>query len=269
MQLPILRTLALVAVGNAAIGGKNVAGFFPGDPLFQYSASLDFMTPRDNGELRRVSDDVVDWFGKLKSRKCRGLRLHNSPMQQNQKLGHIDERLLVGMVGGGPRWLIEAVYLEHSELWEGFDRIGDQKAADKKTWLSAYILIGEAASGEKVDTGVAAASLDLRDALLSIEGVARAIPGAPFADVFVAARETLEGKDLPYPLEFLRYAQMKPEAERLLKAAGRAWVFGAMGSWNDVGVDAAMKPRYESASKALFSAVQRAVLVTANSTYRG
>ncbi len=269
MQLPILRTLALVAVGNAALGGKNVAGFFPSDPLFRYSASLDFMTPRDNGELRRVSNDVADWFGKLKSRKCRGLRLHNSPMQQNQKLGHIDERLLVGMVGGGPRWLIEAVYAERSELWEGFDRVGDQKAADKKIWLSAYILIGEAASGENIDTGVAAAALDLRDALLSIEGVARALPGAPFADVFVAARETLEGKDLPYPLEFLRHAQMKPEAERLLKAAGRAWVFGAMGSWNDVGVDAAMKPRYESASKALFSAVQRAVLVTANSTYRG
>ena len=72
MQLPILRTLALVAVGNAAIGGKNVAGFFPGDPLFQYSASLDFMTPRDNGELRRVSDDAVDWFGKLKSRNAVG-----------------------------------------------------------------------------------------------------------------------------------------------------------------------------------------------------
>ena len=61
---------------------------------------------------------------------------------------------------------------------------------------------------------------------------------------------------------------MKPEAERLLKAAGRAWVFGAMGSWNDVGVDAALKPRYESASKVLFDALARAVLVSANSTYR-
>ena len=269
MQLPILRALALVAVGNAAIGGRDVSTFFPADPLFRYSASLDFMTPRDQGALRRVSDNPADWFGKLKSRRCSGLRLHNSPMQQSQKLGHIEERLLVGMVGGGPRWLIEAVYPDHSEIWEGFDRIGDEKAADKKIWLSAYVLVGEAVLDEKIDTGIAAASLDLRDALHVIEGVARAIPGGPFADVFVAARETLQGKDLPYPLEFLRYTQMKPEAVRLLKAAGRAWVFGAMGSWNDVGVDAAMKPRYEAASKALFSALQRAVLVAANSTYRG
>ncbi len=269
MQVPILRALAMVAVGNAAINGKDVAGFFPGDPMFQYSASLDFMTSRDGGDLRRVSDNPADWFGKLKARQCKGLRLHNWPMRQNQKFGHIEERLLVGMVGGGPRWLVETVYPEHSELWEGFDRIGDQKAADKKIWKSAYILIGEAASAERVDLGEKAAEIDLRDALISIEGVARAIPGAPFADVFVAARETLGGKDLPYPLEFLRYTEMKPEMQRLLKAAGRAWVFGAMGSWNDVGVDAALKRRYESASKALFSAVQRAVLVTANSTYRG
>lgn len=236
--------------------------------MFRFSASLDFLTPSEAGALKHIAHGPSEWFEKLRKRQCRGLRLHNAPMQQNRKLGHIDERLLVGMVGGGPRWLIEAVYGDHSELWEGFDRVGDQKAVDKKIWLSAYILIGEAASAESIDTNIKGASVDLRDALLNIEPVARAIPGTGFADIFVAARGTLEGKDLPYPLEFLRYAQMKPEAQRLLKAAGRAWVFGAMGSWNDVSVDAAMKPRYESASKTLFEAASRAVLVSANSTYR-
>lgn len=268
MQLPILRALAMVAVGNAALCGRSISGFYPGDPLFSHSTSLDFLTPREGGALKHVAHGPDDWFGKLKKRECRGLRLHNAPMQQNQKLGHIDPRLLVGMVGGGPRWMIEAVYGDHSELWEGFDRVGDKNAADKKIWLSAYVLIGEAASAESVDTNIKGASIDLRDALLSIEGVARAMNGAPFAEVFVAARETLDGKDLPYPLEFLRFTQMKPEAARLLKAAGRGWVFGAMGSWNDVVPEAALKARYESASKVLFDALQRAVLVTANSTYR-
>jgi hypothetical protein len=258
----------MVAVGNAALAGRDVSGFYPNDPIFRYSASLDFMTPRDGGALKHIAHGAADWFEKLKKRRCRGLRLHNAPMQQNQKLGHIDDRLLVGMVGGGPRWLIESVYGDHSELWEGFDRVGDKDAPGKKIWLSAYILIGEAASAESIDTNIKGASIDLRDGLLNIEPVARSIPGTGFADIFVAARETLEGKDLPYPLEFLRFANMKPEAERLLKAAGRAWVFGAMGSWNDVGVDAAMKPRYESASKTLFDALARAVLVSATSTYR-
>jgi len=190
-------------------------------------------------------------------------------MKQSAKLGHIDERLLVGMVGGGPRWMIETVYGDHSELWEGFDRVGDQKAPDKKIWLSAYVLIGEAESPERIDADVASAAVDVRDALLSIEAVARALPGAPFADAFAGALKALKGEDLTYPLEFLRFAQLTPEATRLLTAAGRGWVFGAMGSWNDIAVDAATKPRYESASKALFDALQRAVLAVANSTYRG
>lgn len=270
MQVPVLRALAMVAVGNAAIAGRNVSGFWPSDPMFRYTASLDFMTPREQpGALAHASSSPTDWFEKLRKRKCKGLRLHNAPMQQNQKLGHIDERMLVGMVGGGPRWLIETVYPDHSELWEGFDRIGDKNAADKKIWLSAYILLGEAASADAVDTNIKGASIDVRDALLSIEALARELPGQPFADIFKAARATLEGKDdLAYPLEFLRSAQMKPEAERLLKAAGRGWVFGAMGSWNDVVPDAPLKARYESTSKALFDALSRAVLVSANSTYR-
>jgi hypothetical protein len=269
VQVPILRSLAMVAVGNAALAGRDISGFYPGDPLFRFTASLDFLTPSDAGPLKKVAHGPAAWIEKLKKRRCRGLRLHNSPMQQKgQKLGHIDDRLLVGMVGGGPRWLIEAVYPDHSELWEGFDRIGDKDAADKKMWLSAYVLIGEAASAEKVDTDIKAASVDLRDALRNIEAVARAMPGTPFADIFVAARESIEGKDLPYPLELLQFAQMKPEAERLLKAAGRAWVFGAMGSWNDVVPEAPLKARYESASETLFKALQRAVIVSANSTYR-
>jgi hypothetical protein len=258
----------MVATGNAALAGRDVSGFYPSDPLFRYTASLDFMTPRESEGLKHVSNDPNVWFGKLKARRCRGLRLHNAPMQQNQKLGHIDERLLVGMVGGGPRWLIEAVYPDRSELWEGFDRVGDKNAADKKIWLSAYILIGEADTPKEVDANIKGAAIDLRDALISVEAVAREIPGQPFADAFVAAREALDGKDLPSPLEFLRFTQMKPEAVRLLKAAGRGWVFGAMGSWNDLGVEPALKPRYEAASKALFTALQRAVLVAANSTYR-
>lgn len=268
MQQPVLRALALVAIGNAALRGGDVSGFWPDDPIFQYTASLDFLTPRESGPLAHVASGPISWFQKLRRRGCTGLRLHNAPMRRDRKLGHIEERLLVGMVGGGPRWLIEPVYGAHSEVWEGFDRIGDPKAPDKKIWLSAYVLIGEAESGERVDADVAGASRDLRSALTAIEPVARELPGAPFADIFVAARGALDGQDLPAPLNFLQFADMAPDAARLLKAAGRGWVFGAMGSWNDIVPGSALQPRYEETSRALFAALQRAVLVAANSTYR-
>lgn len=269
MQVPVLRALALVAVGNAALGGADVRGFWPDDPIFRYTASLAFLTPRETGPLRLVADQPLDWFEKLRKRRCHGLRLHSAPMKTDQKLGHIDEHALVGLVGGGPRWLIEPVYGEHSELWEGFDRIGDQKAADQKIWLSAYVLLGEAESGEPADTNIEGAAAALREALISIETVARALPGAPFADHFVAGRRVLDQGDADSPPNFVRFTTLTPQATRLLQAAGRAWVFGAMGSWNDIVPEASLKPSYDASSKALFAALRRAVLVVANSTYRG
>lgn len=268
MQLPILRTMALVAVGNAALRGRDVSGFWPNDPMFRFTGSLDFLTPRETGPLALAASGPAAWFEKLAKRNCTGLRLHSAPMRQDPKIGPIAEHKLVGMVGGGPRWLIEPVYGDHSELWEGFDRVGDKNAADKKVWLTAYVLIGEADSAPKVDADIRGASLDLKAALASIEKVARAMPEAPFADAFVSARAALDGKGAPPP-EFVRYTALKPEAMRLLQAAGAAWVFGAMGSWNDLAPDASLKARYEQTSKDLFVALQRAVIVVANSTYRG
>jgi len=269
MQLPILRSLALVAVGNAALAGRDVSGFGPDDPMFKYTAALDFMVPGDNGALRRVAAGPARWFEKLRARKCRGLRLHNAPMAQNQKLGHIEERMVVGFVGGGPRWLIETVDPEGSGVWEGFDRVGNKDAPDKKIWLSAYILIGEADTVESVDADVPAAAGALRSALLEIEPLAQKIPGAPFAHFFATARAALDGKDSEPPPSFVRYAGLSPEAGRLLQATGRAWVFGGMGSWNDMVVAPALTPRYHESSNALFAALQRAVLAIANSSYRG
>jgi len=257
----------MVAVGNAALRGRDVSGFWPNDPMFRFTASLDFMTPRENGNLARAAAGPQEWFGKLAQRGCNGLRLHSAPMREDSKLGKIPEHALVGMVGGGPRWLIEPVYGDHSELWEGFDRIGDKDAADKKTWLTAYVLIGEAQSAPKVDADLRGARLDLQAALASIEKVSRAMPNAPFVDAFVGARAALDGKGGAPPPEFVRFTAMKPDAVRLLQAAGGAWVFGAMGSWNDLAPDASLRARYQQTSKDLFAALQRAVLVVGNSTY--
>lgn len=268
MQLPILRTLALVAVGNAALRGRDVSAFGPDDPLFRYSVSLDFLTPREAGTLKLVASGPSAWFQKLQRRGCTGLRLHCAPMQQNEKLAPVDEHKLVGLVGGGPRWLIEPVYGDHSELWEGFDRVGDQNATDKKIWKSAYVLIGEAESAPRVDADVTGASGALNDALRAIEPVARELPGAHFAAAFAAGRAALAGADPEPPPSFTRFTTLTPEAIRLLQAAGRSWVFGAMGSWNDIVPEPALAPRYEQTSKTLFAALKRAALAVANSTYR-
>ena len=55
-------------------------------------------------------------------------------------------------------------------------------------------------------------------------------------------------------------------AHRLASAASAAWVFGGMGSWNDMGfTDRAVEERYRQVTNALFSAVLDGYLVAANS----
>lgn len=268
MQLSILRSLALVAVGNAELAGDDVSAFWPGPDLFQYSKQTEFVVERGD-QYVQVAPDPLAWFAKLKSLGCRGLRLHRAPMQQREGIGPQKERMLVGMVGGGPRWLIETVMPERSEVWEGFDRLGDREDPKQKIWLSAYLMVGEADSGDVLDADMAAASADLRGALSHIESFARALPEAPFAEYFAGARAALEGGQGTEPdMAFFALTRLSEDAKRLLRAVKGAWVFAGMGSWNDIGVDATHAVRYEQTSEALFLSLQRAVLAIANSTYR-
>ena len=55
-------------------------------------------------------------------------------------------------------------------------------------------------------------------------------------------------------------------AHRLVTAASAAWVFGGMGSWNDMGItDRAAGQRYREITDAFFAAVVDGYLVAANS----
>ncbi|NJO35288.1 MAG: hypothetical protein HC869_21550 [Rhodospirillales bacterium] len=269
MQTNILRSLALVAVGNAALAGRDVSAFWP-SPLLRYYKQVEFLIAHGNDKYTPVAPDPLAWFAKLRGLRCQGLRLHNAPMDQREGLPAQKERMLVGMVGGGPRWLIEAVYPSRAEVWEAFDRLGDRNDPEQKIWLCAYLMLGEIENQDGADRNVAAAHEEVAAALKDIEALARDIPGAPFAEDFAGARAVLNGTDSTYPsLEFLELTDLDQPARRLLAASAQAWVFGAMGSWNDIGVADALKQRYERTSDALFKALQRAVIAVANASFRG
>ena len=52
----------------------------------------------------------------------------------------------------------------------------------------------------------------------------------------------------------------------MLKAAMSAWVFGGMGSWNDMGFeDAVTQSKYESVSESLFNVINEAIEASTNS----
>lgn len=256
--------LTLVAAGNATLRGVNLGRFWPDAPVFRWTEQVEFVVPRTPNEFAVVAADPLAWFDWLKG-NYEGLRLHTAPMRQNAEAGAMPERMLAGLIGGGPRWLIEVVGAERSLLWEGYDRLGDRNAPDRRIWRTAYVLEGETERQDAVaDADIAAAARELDAALVDVEVVAGAIDAPNFATIFAEARAALSAApddehDLGAPLS--------EPARRLIAAAMRASVFGGMGSWNDMGVTNAHKRDYERASEALFLALQRAVTAAANSTF--
>lgn len=266
MQGNVIQALALTTVGNFCLRGGEAAGFWPDASVFRWTKQVEFVCARGGDVYEPAAADPLAWFDYLRSRGCRGLRLHNGPMRQAAKLGHIEERMLVGFVGGGPRWLIEAVGGERAELWEGFDRLGERSDPARKIWLTTYVMGSQTTPQDHADCDVSGAARELASVLTAIEPFAREIGAAAFAEIFAAARATLtegDGEDF----DFAALTTLSPQARRLLAAGAQAWVFGAMGSWNDFVPDEAHKSGYEKMSEALFQALQRAVVVVANSSY--
>lgn len=269
MQTHILRSFALVAIGNAALHGKDVSAFWPGAQLLQYDKQIEFMVPRGGDQYTQVAPDPVAWFAALGRLGCTGLRFHMAPMEQKEGIGPQKERMLLGLVGGGPRWLIETVMPARSEVWEGFNRLVDRDDPERRIWLSAYLMLGEIEPQEDADRDIASAAAEVAAALVDIEAFARDLTDAPFAESFAGARATLGGAPSSYPgIDFLALTDLAPDAQRLISAAAEAWVFGAMGSWNDIGVEEHLQSKYEEVSEALFVALQRSLLAVANSSYR-
>jgi hypothetical protein len=272
MQGPIENALMIVAAGNAQLAGRDISGFWPGAPTFKFLKLCDFRLPPASGnesdDFPLVAADPLEWFN-LQKANCRGYRLHSTQRQRrpNQQTDTPD-RLLAAFVGGGQRFLIEAVGQFNSEFWEGFHRLGDRNDPDRRIWLCTHILQGMMPVQEVEVTQLPAALGNLRTALIAIEAHARAEKYDNFADCFARASSALAGErqdPWPHHAEIVRYTGFDERQLNVLHAINHAWVFGGMGSWNDLGGG----PGYDQVSEKLYSALNESIAVLGNSTFRG
>ncbi len=272
MQGPIAQALALSCVGNAFLRGKDVSGFWPDASVFRFSKSCEFRR-LDGDRDALIAADPMAWFETLHAYK--GLRLHTAPRQRGpQQTLAINERQSVGFVGGGPAWLIEAIGAERSVLWQGHDRLGDRNDPEHKIWLNTYLMSGEIAPQTHTQVNLQDASRALEDALREIESLATA--AAPdWSATFTNARAVLgaqtpeSGYGAGYHADIADYAGFDKDQRRMLGAVSAGWVFGAMGSWNDMVVSAAHTMDYERISEQLFGALIDAICALANATLKG
>jgi hypothetical protein len=134
MQGTIAQIVALTTHGNSILQGAPNARsleFQSSNSTFTFCESVQFSVPASGLLTRKESVYAADphnWFERLNKEGIYALRMSYGASTGNK----IADRMLVGFVGGGGKWLIETWGPEHSDFWESRWVVGNKDSIDKK-----------------------------------------------------------------------------------------------------------------------------------------
>jgi hypothetical protein len=263
------QALAFTIVGNRYLHDADIGHFWPAAAVFEFYKRVRFSTVtewRDGAPIgESYAADPLQWFVRLAADGVVGLRLHWFSSETKD----IRDWETAGFAGGGGRRLIEAVKATASDYWEAQHLVADPSDSERKIWAATYWQAGtDYQTPDLPVPSLGALKAELNDTLREIHAYALKEKLSPFAQLFVEARELLNGSaPLDYPGYFQSLQQFVPElaARQLIGAAGRAWVFGGMGSWNDLGRRG--DEAYDALSERLWWALVNGVTGAANATF--
>jgi hypothetical protein len=243
----VAELVALVAYGNRFLStGGEPPELFPEHTTFRWVESVGFGEHEGGG--------TAGWYAELRDRGVERLSLH---------LPAVDPKL-TAFAGAARGIAVEEP--GGRDAWQGSWKVKDLDAPDRRIWTVRYerfrlgAAVPPAPALEEAAAALAAALAATRDLAAHepmLEHFASVLEGA------LALLAALEPQ-IPY------HDDLVPEgwdrgACRLLAAATSAWVFGGMGSWNDIGFDEpAKQDEYRRVSGDLYTALTNAASSAAN-----
>jgi hypothetical protein len=270
MTGPIAQFVARACHANAFLCGKPVPTFFPGNSTCQFCDWVRFLTLSKSilGKAREtpVATTPNDWFEYLKRENVRGVRLSCTP----QNKPWISDRMSSGFVGGGGDWAMEALQPQgKSGVWLSRWTVWNQNAPERRIWRVDYGRVSEISSRQFADPDLEAARKQMRSALTEIHGFSERLDCSGFTTCFARAIETLDSggaKRQGHHKDLLVDGTASDIAVSLLDACQSAWVFGGMGSWNDIVFEGADQEEYDRVSEKLFRTLNMAIETAANAS---
>ncbi len=268
MQTSIIQLVVLTTYGNAFLKGMSLPEkFFPGNSAFEFCKAVRFVDLQVHGDHYHelpYADEPAEFFKRLKDEGYKSLRIHYAPGQNED----VSDRMTTGFVGGGSRWLLEARHDAFADYWEARWDNGEEE--DGNIWDVAYGRIVKGHDSATPAPGeMTKVKLDLIETLGQIKTFAQANNLEDFAKSFDEALTVLRSET---PLKNSYYADLAPEgtlpleALQLLAGAQAAWVFGGMGSWNDLGFMGTTQHEYETLSDELYYLLLAAISEAANAS---
>jgi hypothetical protein len=272
MNGPIAQIVALTCHGNAFLCGQPGPQFFPINSTCQFCERVMFVTLSKSifGKSKEavIAAHPDAWFGHLKAAGVRGIRLLLTP----QNAPGLSDRMSAGFVGGGGTWTMEALFRGGtSEFWIARWEVSDQTASDKRIWRVTYGLVSRGTSHSSSKCGLPTAIHELDESLSEIRAFSARQQLDGFTKCFDDALDTIQSQGRNrhgYHQDLAPTGFPTKEAAVLLDACQKSWVFGGMGSWNDMMFDGEEQQTYERVSERLFRAVNSAIEQAATSTMK-
>jgi hypothetical protein len=270
MDGPFAQIAALAIAGNHYLKGHALGRFWPDSPSFNFCKHVRFITlsgEDDKPDEHPYAEDYPSWLAKLRVDGVVGFRLIHIAVNKPQ----ISDRMSAGLVGGGGRKLIEAVHAETMDGWEAGWAAKNPKDPDRKIWEVNYARIGQGlARRDMIPYNLTSMVHALEKDLGAILAFARSQKADDFTGTFEAGLAALaDTTPLHHSFNFKGMEAMLPDqrAQKILAASDVAWVFGAMGSWNDLGFEGKAQKAYETLSDKLFNDMTICITTAVNSTF--
>ena len=214
------------------------------------------------------ANTIDEWFNKLKLDGCQEIRLSyfpNIPLALNEE--KLEEFKLAGFVGGGGKRYIKTIFRNHCDFWESKERVTDANAPNQKIWSVNYnrVIWGESIQDEQ-KYNIDDIRAKLESALQAIAAFAKMESLSFWEEWFLTAIDLLDSRK-----QSERIYNMLPENHfssnviQLLASADKAWCFGGMGSWNDIGFfETEKNTLYKKLSSDLYNVVNESYTAVAN-----
>ena len=272
MNGPIAQLVALTCYANSFLErGAVTSRFFPDNSTCQYCDRITFVEIEKmwlgKPTEKTVAEKPDDWFKDLIAEGASAVRIIRE--EGNNPL--ISDRMSAGFVGGGGQWMLAVSYPTGvANYWMARWEVWNQQAPQQRIWRVTYGLAARDRTVPSADPNYSDAKTAFESALTRIHAFSLKHNCDGFTECFARAIRSLrEGtsshgyhKDLYLP------GSLSTSDEAMLDAAQSAWVFGGMGSWNDMGFDGEEQQEYEAASDQLFAAINHAICVATNASAR-
>lgn len=229
MNKEIFQIASLTAYGNAYLKKKKVSFKKNNPAAFSYD-KIKFVKeiPKDT-HLKKVliAKDPNSWFKHLKNNNFTRLHLRYHPSTYLHKKG----RTITSSIGESNFWHIIAQKKEKCAVWKS-----DWKEISGDIMAFYRLLIENADIGETRHPSLDTTKLFLKEILTDLVNFTEKNELTNWEIIFQNSIDYLnnENPDKLIQKDYLPANCYSLEAKQILTTCDQAWVFGGMGSWNDV-----------------------------------